>query len=149
MSSSMLSSVEKLRKSVSELNKISNEAANLVASVEQFLNKECSVGIDASVLVSSEPICDDPGAPNEDTYIGYHRHLGKYRITVSTCFDGEPGTSKPWSEWNREVKLETIKKLPELILEIADRVDQHIKNAKAENDKVSELLKALQQKGSR
>jgi hypothetical protein len=144
MSDSLRASVERLKQSTAQLNKITDEAAQTVLAMEAFLNKECSVGIEAYVLVASEPL---EGGVEESTVLGYQRWQGKFRITVTIGIDPEQTETKPWAEWNRETKLETVKKLPELLEKIAVAVDAHVLAAQQATETVAAALKAIDRKG--
>jgi hypothetical protein len=144
MSDSLPASIEKLKLSTSRLNKITDEAAKVVQEVEAFLNKECSVGIETYVLVHSEPM-NDHGL-EEYTHLGYARWQGKYRIVVSVGCDHDQDETKPWSDWNRAIKLETVKKLPELIERIANEVDAHVRAAQETTTAVTSILRAIDRK---
>jgi hypothetical protein len=147
MSDSLRASVEKLKQSTNKLNKIADDAAQVVLAMEAFLNKECSVGIEAYVRVASEKL-DDHGM-EEITALGYTRWEGKYRIIVSIGIDVDQERIKPWSEWDRTTKLLTVKKLPELVEKIAEVVNDHVIDAQDATAAVADVLKALDRKGGK
>jgi hypothetical protein len=148
MSASLRASVEKLKQSTATLNRITDEAAQVVQAMEVFLNKECSVGIETYVKVSS--VClDEHGQFEELTQLGYARWAGKFRILVSVGIDPEQQTTKPWSEWDRTTKLETVKKLPDLLEKISIEVDAHVTAAQTATATVAEVLKTIDRKGGK
>ncbi len=146
MSDSLRASVDRLKQSTSKLNKITDEAAQVIQAVEAFLAKECSVGINVFVMVSEE--ADEHGPP-WFTHLGYERYQGKFRVTVSVGIDSEDSTTKPWSEWDRATKLETVKKLPALLEKIASVVDLHVSAAQEATGSVAEVLNSLERKGGK
>jgi len=145
MSDSLRASLEKLKKSTTQLNKITDEAAQLVIAVEAFLNRECSVGLETYLQVASQAI--DEHGTEESTVLGYARWQGRFRIVVTIGIDPEESQTKPWSEWDRETKLETVKKLPDLLQQIAADVDTHVAAAQQATATVADVLKALDRKG--
>jgi hypothetical protein len=140
-------SIDRIKQSSSRLNKTADEAATVVSATENFLNTECSIGIIAYVTVSREDISGD-GGPYETISLGYQTWGERYRIVVShDCDDREHPDVKPWAECGREMKLNTIHKLPELIEEIANRIDAKIGEAHEAVTTVASMLKTLERKG--
>ena len=107
-----------LRDSTKRLNAITDNANALVRDVEEFLNKECSVGVYASVIVSSTT--HEEHDVTFYTSLSYARVNGKYRIAIENGRDDDPEPAiRAWAECTRDEKLEALAKLPWLILEIA------------------------------
>lgn len=50
---------------------------------------------------------------------------------------------RPWSDCGRDLKLKIIKKLPELLAEIAKNVDDRIVEAEKTMESVSQVLHSL------
>jgi hypothetical protein len=136
-----------LRDSAQRLNEISDRAAATVQQLETFLNEECSVGIDVSVLVSKETEDLGQGFEAEElTYLEYHRVGGRYRIAVlveTRAPYGDDNTVTPWVECKRDVKIETVKKLPELLSELVKAINTRIAEAEHAVDSAAQLLKGM------
>jgi hypothetical protein len=137
-------SIQGIRESVGRLNELTDTAAKVVLRVEKFLNEKCSAGVEASVTVKqSRCAADDPPTY---TKLKYARFGPRYRITVTEedwTEGNESETVKPWSDWDRETKLETFGFLPELLTEIATRVDEQVQVAESAVAKVNKVLDSL------
>lgn len=147
MSDALKASVEKIKQSTSRLNKLSDEAARVVAATEAFLAKEVSVGVEAYVEVERAPLIEEGGGPMEYTVLCFARHNGKFRIIVSIGTDEENTVRKPWVEWSRDIKLETVKHLPTLLERIATAVDDEVSEAAAATAKVADVLRVFEKGG--
>ena len=151
MSDSLRASMERLVQSTTELNEATDEAARVVLATESFLAKECSVGIESFVEVSSEYVNDyDAGRTMTIiTTLCYERYGDRFRITVFHG-DGTEDNSvrKPWSEWDRTTKLETVRFLPELIESIANAADHRVSKAREATEKVASVLEVLKPKSA-
>jgi hypothetical protein len=148
MSDVLKTSIDNLKRSTARLNKIADEASAIVLAVEAFLNKECNVGLETYVQVSSKLVDQERGEV-ELTILGYQRWNGKFRITVSVGIDDESNTTKPWAEWDRDTKLETVIKLPELIDKTAAAVDERVNAAAEATTTVAQVLLAIDRKGAK
>jgi hypothetical protein len=137
-------SIDKLRKSASRLNRITDQASETVKEVEAFLNKECSAGVQAFVKIKEIGEEEDSAA----YWLEYRRVGQKYRIAVTKTYPmGPPDEDvKPWSDCARDVKLEAITKLPDLIQEIAKKLDEQIVAAEAGVNAAVAVLVALTSK---
>ncbi|MBL9080617.1 MAG: hypothetical protein JNK76_02360 [Planctomycetales bacterium] len=133
MESSIGSALERLQRSAEALNSVCDEAAETVRQAESFLSA-CRVGIRAWVQIGS----DEDG---NESFLEYMRIGKNFRIAITYIVDGESGT-RPWSDCSREEKLESFAKLPDLLLEIAARVDQKIQQSKATVESVRKSIKA-------
>ncbi len=117
--------VESLRTATQRLNAICDSATQVVRDVEAFL-EECHIGIETSVLVKSD---DETGEEKYFTHtlLGYRRVNGKFRIVVLIDpVDGhgpEDVIVRPWFEAGRDEKLETLEKLPELLVQLGKHVE--------------------------
>lgn len=150
MSDSLKSSMDKIKNNTAKLNKITDEAAQVIHKTEAFLSKDCGIGIMAHVNVFTEVIDPDKQLTGSIT-LGYERWNGTYRIVVSSGVDGETETwsTKPWAECDRSTKLESIKKLPSLIELLAKIVSRDAEEAHAATTSVAEVLKAIERKESK
>lgn len=145
MSAPINTSVESLKTNTAKLNRIADEAALIVRAMEDFL-KDCGVGVEKFVQVSREMLEDYAGPEEFDTILGYERLDDKFRITVFQGFDFDRGTTKPWAEWDRATKIATVKKLPELLEEIAKLVEADAAEAQEALSDVTATLKLLERK---
>lgn len=143
MSKNLPQSIEELRSSSGRLNKLTDEAAVVIKRVEDFLNKECSAGVQAYVLVSKQS--DDDEQVIESQYLAYCRIGSRYRIAVVWEVNVEPDArnEKPWSDCTRDDKIETLEKLPDLITEISKKLASKIKLAEKSLATASEVANAL------
>lgn len=145
MSDSLSKSLSKLRHSANRLNQLSDQTNKTIREVEKFLNEECSIGIYASVYVQVQEPCENVPF-GFFTSLAYCRVGQRYRIAiVSGPATGDPDAEevKPWSDASRDEKLNTIKKLPELIAEIGKRLDEKIGDAEKGLTDLSEVLLGL------
>lgn len=138
---SLPKAIERLRDSSTLLNRVTDEAANLIKQVEHFLNHECSLGIPASVEIDSRGTwCE---------WLEYRRVGPYFRIAV-VMGDVEEGPEnfsiKPWSECSRKVKLDSIDKIPELINKISENVDEKLAKSQNTIASLSKLLNGKQEK---
>jgi len=140
MANRLAEAIGRLHSSSARLNQLTDEANTTVKEVEDFLNKECSAGIFASVIVSET----DFGSES----LEYRRVGQRYRIAIVWReFDNEMDPAvKPWSECSRDEKIETIERLPALIIEVAKRLDEKILDAEKAVVAVSQVLQNLPRK---
>ena len=120
----------RVRESAATLNTLCDEGAQCVKGLEEFLAKECSVGIAAEVRVREE----------EDEYHGeyldlcYGRWGAQFRVFLKWTDTSVPhphGTeTKAWVECKREDKLETLPRLLDLVADIEEKLQSRIKQAK-------------------
>lgn len=121
--------IEQLRTSTQRLNGICDYAARVIRDVEAFL-EESHVGLEAHVEVNT---AEEEGGSVRVT-LSYGRHSsGKFRILVnhipSWAEDADDVTVRPWSECSREEKLDSLQKLPTLIIELAKQIEERTANA--------------------
>ena len=146
MDDSLSKSLNKLRHSSKRLNQLTDQANQTIREVETFLD-ECSLGITGSVLVGREK---EINGDNYLTYLEYRRVGSRYRIAIvdrvsSLNDDFEPSEQnvKPWSDAPRDEKLETIKKLPDLLKEMGELLEGKIESAEIGLGEVSEAIHEL------
>lgn len=130
----------KLKQNADILNSITNTASDSVKSIEEFLSKECSIGFHSFVSVRTA----DEESP-EAVYLEYRRIGSKYRIAVIEINAIEPDREhvRAWSDCPRNLKIETIGKLPDLIAEITKQVELEIVSANDAMHTVNDVLKSL------
>jgi hypothetical protein len=140
-------SISKLRELAPALNKACDDAAKIVQEIEDLLNKELNLGIQATVSVSSTDVTPER---TEVIRLAHRRVKGRFRIAVVqathlTYVDESQTLSEPWEEhevtpWAecaRDVKLETFARLPQLLEKI-------IKNAETAHAAVEKAKSAVQ-----
>jgi len=143
MGDQISSSLAALRKSSSRLNELTDISATVISDVEDFLS-ECSFGLSAWVVYRE----DDNGSHILKWCLSYVRVGSEFRISISNYKKypkSESGwfNNKPWSDWSRREKLQSIKVLPALLDQINDEVKKNIKEAEAAAKTASSVLDAL------
>lgn len=105
--------------------------------VEQFLNTECSIGIEASV--------SDDSSENSTNYerLEYTRLGQRFRIAVVRRNENGNEEYTPWSDCPRDVKLRSFSKLPELLASIAEKVQAELAIAETAEAAVEKIYAAL------
>ena len=133
--------VERLRTSTQRLNTICDGAGQLIRDAEAFL-EECQVGVETWVEVRRVDVTGD--GHYDLTGLGYLRLGGKFRIAVvnEPHFSSGPEDChvKAWAESSRDDKLDTLEKLPELLVELAKQVDARTVKAEQAMATVNSLL---------
>lgn len=134
--------IDSLRNLSPRLNKITDEANDIVRDVESFLNEECSIGVTACVNVEYF------GDPNEGSsggrYLEYRRVGPRFRIAIVVADEnGEDVSVKPWADSPRHEKLDSFKVLPDLIGEIAKKVEESIAAVENTTKSVASTLATL------
>ncbi len=143
MTTNLDTAVAKLRASTESLNNITDNIADVVRQVEDFLNDACSAGVHAWVTVSEQ--MDERTGHSSYQGLEYRRVGQRFRIAVTWGWDADPENEdvKAWAECTRDVKLDTAKKLPELVIEIAKKIDSRVTEAEQTTAAVSTVLRAL------
>ena len=136
MSNDISASLKTLRSAASHLNKLTDQANDSVQLVEAFLSQQCRIGTHASVKVSEDVLVDQ--------YLEYRRIGSRYRIAVVDYYEAT-GEEKetPWSDCSREVKLETIKKLPDLLAELLNNLNKETVEAEKATEIVNDVMKLM------
>lgn len=136
MSDDLTASLKTLRNAASSLNKLTDQANKSVQLIENFLSNEYHIGTDAFVRVK--------GVIGYGPLLGYRKISARYRIVVGYG-DGKPDpkTVVPWSDCSRDIKLETIKKLPDLISRMSGILEQGVEEAKLANESINKILKTM------
>ena len=125
----------KLKISANRLNSLTDKAAATVRGLEHFLAIECSIGFNAFVEVTINP------DTNSTIYLEYMRIGSQYRIAVVENDDeGIVLIQKAWSDCSRDIKMETIVKLPDLIQSISDKVESDVALAEAAEEGITKAL---------
>ena len=135
MSDILSASIEKLRKSSSTLNQLSDTTNINVGYIEDALREQFKIGTSASVSAGDDPEYDDG-----EIFLAYRKIGSKFRIAVIHAFPGDEDHEKPWSDCSRELKIRTIKYLPLLITELTKKIDAQIKDAELANNTAAFVL---------
>jgi hypothetical protein len=131
------SAIESLRSLTPRLNAATDLANKTVRDAEEFLNEECSAGIPACVQFRSSE--NGPGY-----FLEYKRIGQRFRIAVVQATDeGRELSVRPWSDCTRDEKLESFKKLPELLARIAKDVETMVNEAESTAKAVAASLAGL------
>jgi hypothetical protein len=139
--------VERLRTSTQRLNTLADAAGQLIKSVEDFL-EESHVGVTASVNLGYIPDPDDEETPESITRLAYRRvKSGKFRIALVEVSrysqSDDDHVVRPWAECSRDEKIDGLRKLPELLVELANRVNEKTDQAERAMAAISSLLPAV------
>lgn len=156
MTEELRKSLERIRDLTPKLNTVTNEASASVQRVEEYLAKH-SVGLPASVWIDGEELPDDCLIRR---YLCYDRVGTKFRIAVETKLverasaegqmlraDDASRESRQdivaWSSCPRDLKLSSIRLLPDLLDEIANEIERVSKEAKPAIAAVKKVAKAM------
>lgn len=136
MSKDISSALSRVRESARELNQLCDEAAESVRSLEEFLAKECSVGIEAFVVISSDNYEDHA----ESLHLCYGRWGGGFRVYLQWMDTRDPGTSsKAWAECRREDKITTLPLLFDLVGSIEKELESRLEKARAAINEIKKM----------
>jgi len=117
---------KRLRTATQRLNGSCDAAAQTVRDVEAFL-EETQIGIGAWLVVKS---VDHELGETDCSFLGDTKYRsGKFRHTISDEIETVYPADFPvfsWSEAPRDDKPESFEKPPELMLEVAKRVDERL-----------------------
>lgn len=139
MSEDITPSLARLRDSAAKLNQLCDEAAMSVRGLEEYLAKECGVGINAHVVVSISKYENH----EEHIYLSYARWGDRFRVLIEWFDESAPEQedtrSKPWAECTREEKLLTLPHFPNLIVAIEGKIASQIKHAQSAVSVITQL----------
>jgi hypothetical protein len=150
--------VEALRGIAAQLNAATAEASVVVQAVDYFLGDDLCIGVSAATrpFDSQRAIGDDDRELVITSHLAFGRVQGKDRIYVLkatleknewkenfTKIVAEDRT--PWSACSREVKLQSFAMLPELLANLAVRVDEVSNQTTRTIETVRELIEAMKQ----
>ncbi|CAN5225335.1 hypothetical protein BH10PLA2_BH10PLA2_11280 [soil metagenome] len=128
--------LKSLREVSPRLNSITDKTTEIVATVENFLNEVCKIGMAGSVQLSADEELF------EGTSLEYRRFKGRFRIVV-VHYTAEDQSVKTWTECTRSDRLVAFKKLPQLLQAVAKAAEDEIKIATKTAETVTELLAAF------
>lgn len=145
---SLHQSLERIRALSPKLNEATDQANEVVAAVVTFLNKDCSIGLPASAVVYKYEDQEDNA---ELLVVSYERWNGEYQIVVTlsnvcgaTC-EADIEVRKAWDQCPRDLKLKALRKLPELLHNIAERAEKLIVETTRTAEVIGDMLGALRE----
>jgi hypothetical protein len=148
--------LEALRGMATQLNAATTEAGMVVQSVDHFLSEELGVGVSAMTrpFDSQRAIGEDDRELVVTTHLAFGRVQGKERLYVLratleknewkenyTKIVGEERIA--WSACSRELKLQSFAMLPELLANLAVRVDEVANQTSKTTAIVRDLIEAM------
>jgi hypothetical protein len=143
VSSNLSASIQKLRESASKLNQLTDQANLTVQTVEHLLRDECKVGTPASIRLNELPknsgLVNVTLSESQGDFLSFCKVGSNFRIAVVKKTPNED-TVTPWSDCPRDLKLETIRKLPDLVSKLIAEIDKRINDAEAALADVSGIL---------
>lgn len=143
MTESLQKSLADIRKLTPDLNKVTDEAAQVVAMVEKVL---------ADAGVSTSPEVDAGRVVDRDLKLSYQRSNGRLRLMVAAWVGYtddfledhyEQAWEKPWSECSRTEKLCSFKALPNLLQQIAEEEKQALEETSGIADTIRAVMAAV------
>lgn len=127
-----------------QLNDVTDQASKLVQRVERLLVDELSIGIACSAPVLSEQ--NDAIGLTKHVTLDFDRFEGKFRLFVKTktLVDGSLDESwKLWGELPRDMKLLSFQRIPELLADLAAKVQKAIRETEGASRTILELVGAI------
>ena len=132
----------------STLNSASDELTKVVAVLDEAL-RTLNVGITAWTTFDAHTV--DPAEDFDFEQVGYCKVNGKWGIAIQRVWGdygrGESETEGPWlfSDAPREMRLNSVDKIPELIGVLSQRASETAKTIQAKTHEVRELAGAITQ----
>ena len=131
------------------LNKASDSLSEQILEVESALQRY-GLGVSAWVMISSWEV-EVPVIGAMDTNVtrmlclGYGKYIGKWGLLVSECDDDIPDTGNVsfLREEPRDVKLEAVGKLPDLLKELLKKATEIATETTAKADVTREIAASL------
>jgi hypothetical protein len=139
-------SIKRVRAAAAAVNAASDQAALAVSSLEEFLNRECSAGVYASVHVRNQQ--DEQGDEHSES-LAYGRYGTRFRVLVEFWGgdDPETATPRPWAECSRDVKLASAEKIPDLIDAIVVELNREAQSLEHVVSVVKSVTSAVKSEG--
>jgi hypothetical protein len=153
MTSELLKRITALRGINPRLNSVTDQATEIVKSVEKTLVDELKIGVDASEWFLSEP-GGEPGV-TRDHYLAFDRvgsaghRIHVWIVTARNTSDenGEAVRTTRlgeerilWPSCSRELKLKAFEKLPELLDKIIKSAESLLQTADETVSKIKEMI---------
>jgi hypothetical protein len=150
MKNSVEETLGKLAYVSDSLNKASDYLSEQILEVESALQRYC-LGVSVWLVLSTWDV-EVPviGAMNTNVTrmlcLGYGKYCGKWGLLISQCDDDVPpseGNVSFLREASREVKLEAVGKLPDLLRELLKRATEVATEATAKAYATGEIVASL------
>jgi hypothetical protein len=135
--SDLSQAINKLRSLSPQLNAAVIEADRVVALVEQFLVKECGLGVEAEVPLHY----NDKG--KAVTLLRYAPFNGTFRIAVTHTDGSTHFVTRPWSDCDRNQRMVSFAALPKLLIAVAKSVENQIASTTTTAGTVGQIINAL------
>lgn len=147
MSEDITESLARIGEQTARLNQLCDEGAATIRDLEHRLEK-MSVGVPASVVLHAWGNDEYPEY-TEFELLTYDRIGARFRIGVRSGSADEQTVSeaKPWSDCPRDVKIECLEHLPELVTKIAEEVELRVKAAENAIASVKKLTPSAKKEG--
>ncbi len=144
MSKDITESLARIGEQTARLNQLCDEGAATIRDLEDTLEK-MNVGVSASLTIHSY---EDHSGWYEYEHFVYRRIGGRFRIGYASgdC-SPESEIEKPWSDCSRQIKIDTLHRLPELVAKIAEEVETRAKEAEKAIASVKKLATSMKKKG--
>ena len=152
MKNSIEATLSKLAYVSDSINKSSDSLSKQILEVESALQRYC-LGVSAWVLIYSWEV-EVPviGAMNTNVTrmlcLGYGKYCGKWGLLVSQCDDDvvpSEGNVSFLRDASRDVKLEAVGKLPDLLKELLKKATEVANEASAKAGVTQEIAAGLKQ----
>lgn len=142
MSKDITESLARISEQTARLNQLCDEGAATIRDLEDTLEK-MNVGVPAEVNLRRY---EDPSCYEYEDFV-YRRIGGRFRIGYAlSSIEPESEIEKPWSDCSREIKLETLPRLAELVSQIAIEVEKRACAAETAIASVKKLVQPRQKK---
>jgi hypothetical protein len=154
MSSDLTAALQKLERSSQRLNALTDRASDTITHLEVLLDN-FSIGIEASIAFGDKrqtvkEMLAKTKNPATSFFASVDNHLDEYRYLeyqrygkdkrfhfVVRDFDG---TLIGWSELARDIKIQAISVLPNLLRVLVEKIDYRIESAERALEEVSQIL---------
>lgn len=140
MDEDLRASLEAIRKHTPRLNQATDNLAEVVRSVEDFLNEVCRLSLNFSVRIADH----NPDEYPEWTNLEYTKIGGRFRIAVVHYNEPlEKSTTTAWSECPRDVKVWAFRCVPNLLTAIAQELVKQSEELERAGNAAREIVDSL------
>lgn len=156
MAQDLIDGLESLTAILPQLNTAMAEATAVVHAVDQFLAEELAVGpwVASRPFDSQRAIGDDGRELLITSHLACGRVAGKYRLHVlNATLDKSEGKDQftqivgeertPWLSCSREVRLQSFSMLPEVLSQLASKINEITTQTTKTVETVREVLKSM------
>ncbi len=156
MAQDLIDGLESLTAILPQLNTAMAEATAVVHAVDQFLAEELAVGpwVASRPFDSQRAIGDDGRELLITSHLACGRVAGKYRVHVlNATLDKSDGKDQftqivgeertPWLSCSREVRLQSFSMLPEVLSQLAGKINEITTQTTRTVETVREVLKSM------